>query len=83
MEVSKQKPLRLEELEGTSLNAADAFLAMSEYLSAYLERTRGECPVALVCSDSEVQPNGMTSDPAALSDWRDAVDAVLAKRRNA
>ncbi len=76
--MSQKQPLKLEDLDGITLNASQAFLAMGKFLLAYFNRTNGGGNLATICSDVNVEDDRMSSDPAALSDWLECVSAVLA-----
>lgn len=75
--VSKKQPLKLEDLDNITLNASQAFLAMGKFLRAYFDRTKGAGDIATICSDVEIEGDRMSTDPAALSDWAQAVDEVV------
>jgi hypothetical protein len=77
------RPLKLDDLDGVTLNASDGFLAMGKFLRAYFDRTRGEGAIATICSDVEIESDGSSTDPAALSDWQECVMAVLAEDSSA
>ena len=77
-EGSRKQPLKLEDLDGITLKASEAYLAMDKFLLAYFERTRGTGALATLCTDVELRDDGMSADPAALSDWQECVMAVLA-----
>ena len=62
------------------LTSREALMAMTLYLEAYSDRTKGTAPVVCICGDLDMQPNGVTFDPAALDDWIEAVKAVVAQR---
>jgi hypothetical protein len=78
-EGSRKQPLKLEDLDGITLKASEAFLAMDKFLLAYFERTRGTGALATLRSDVAIEDDRMSSDPAALSDWQKCVMAVLAE----
>lgn len=75
---SEQPQLSLEDLDGVSLTASQAFLAMGKFLDAYCQRTAGEGDIAIICSDVEIEDDRSSKDPAALSDWAECVSKVLA-----
>jgi hypothetical protein len=75
--VPHKQPLKLEDLDGISLRASDAYLAMGRFLRAYFDRTNGKGDLATICSDVEVEQDRMSTDPAALADWEKAVSEVL------
>lgn len=74
------RPLKLMDLENVDLNASDAFLAMGRFLAAYHARTSGEGALATICADIQIEDDGMSVDPAALSDWSESVRAVLQRK---
>jgi hypothetical protein len=52
---------------------------MGMFLRAYFDRTNGSGPLATIVGDVELEDNGTSTDPAALSDWADCVSRVLAE----
>jgi hypothetical protein len=72
-------PMTLAELDRTALTASQAFRAMGKFLAAYFDRTHGEGPVRTLVGDVEIERDGSSTDPAALSDWRRCVMEVLAE----
>ena len=54
---------------------------MWRFLGAYFDRTDGAGHLATICGDVAIERDGLSSDPAALSDWRESVEAVLTERR--
>lgn len=50
---------------------------MAKFLLAYFERTEGAGPVRTLVGDVEIESDGSSTDPAALSDWAKAVNEVL------
>jgi hypothetical protein len=75
--VSDKQPLKLDDLDETTLKSSQGFLAMGRFLRAYFDRTKGTGAIATICSDVEIESNKMSSDQAALSDWVQAVNEVL------
>jgi hypothetical protein len=75
--MSQRRPLKLDDLDEITLNAGQAFLALGLFLRGYADRTKGQGDVATLCSGVEVESDRMSSDPAALSDWVESVQAVL------
>jgi hypothetical protein len=53
---------------------------MAKFLFAYFERTEGEGPVRTLVGDVEIESDGSSTDPAALSDWAQAIEEVLGER---
>lgn len=78
--VSQKQPLKLENLNGVMLTASQGFLAMGGFLLAYFERTNGMGPARTLVGDVEIERDGRSTDPAALSDWAKAVHEVLEER---
>lgn len=58
------------------MKASDAFLAMSRFLSDYSLRLRPETALVTIRSAIEVEKDGMSGDPAALSDWLECLETV-------
>jgi len=54
---------------------------MATFLSAYMKRTRGQGPIRTLVGDIEIESDESSTDPAALSDWKECVKAVLAEGR--
>jgi hypothetical protein len=73
--------LTLPDLDEVTLTASQGFRAMAKFLSAYFERTKGAGPVRTLVGDIEIESDGSSTDPAALEDWRESVNAVLAEDR--
>lgn len=71
--------ITLADLDGTTLTASQGFRAMSKFLLAYYDRTHGEGPMRTLIGDVEIESDGSSTDPAALSDWRQCVAEVLAE----
>jgi hypothetical protein len=77
--MASEKPrLSLDDLDGVSLTAGQAFVAMGKFLDAYCQRTAGEGAIAIICSDVEIEDDGGSKDPAALTDWAECVSKVVA-----
>ncbi len=72
-----KQPTKIADLDGTSLTAAQGFLAMSKFVTAYFQRTRGRGELATLVGDIELERNGTSTDPAAMSDWLECVNQVL------
>lgn len=73
--------MRLSDLDGVTLRASDAFLAMGKFLADYAARLRPETALVTIRSAMEVEQDGMSGDPAALSDWLESIQAVLAEAK--
>jgi hypothetical protein len=77
--MSYSTPLSLADLDGTTLTASQGFRAMSRFLVAYFDRTHGEGAIRTLVGDVELESDGSSTDPAALSDWQACIAAVLAE----
>lgn len=64
------------------LDERQAFEAMRVFLQEFWERNNRDVDLALVLSDIQIEPHGDTHDPAAWSDWLNAVARALAKGGN-
>jgi hypothetical protein len=74
-----RKPVKLADLDDVALSASQGFRALAKFLLAYFDRTRGQGPVRTLVGDVEIETDGSSTDPAALSDWEECVKAVLAE----
>ena len=74
-----QRPVKLGDLDEVTLTASQGFRAMAKFLLGYFERTNGAGPVRTLVGDIELEKDGSSTDPAALSDWRECVTKVLAE----
>jgi hypothetical protein len=74
---SMKEPLRLSDLDDVSLSASQGFRAMAKFLGAFYDRTGGTGRLGTIVGDIEVESNGTSTDPAALSDWAGCVSEVL------
>lgn len=72
--------MKLDDLDGITMTASEAFLAMGEYLMAYAARVSPEAQLATICADVQVEEDRMSRDPAALSDWSKCVQTVLGSK---
>jgi hypothetical protein len=77
--MTSQKPVKLEDLDGMVLTAKSRFRSMEKFLSKYCEQTNGMGAVRTLVGDVEIENDGSSTDPAALSDWQECVSAVLAE----
>jgi hypothetical protein len=75
--ISQKQPLKLDDLDIITLKASEAYLAMGRFLRGYSDRTKGEGDIATLCSGVYIENDRMSSDPAALSDWEQAIHEVL------
>jgi hypothetical protein len=50
---------------------------MAEFLRAYFDRTDGRGALATIVGDVELEADGSSTDPAAISDWAASVRQVL------
>ena len=69
----------LGELDDVALTAGQGFRAMGKFLRAYFDRTGGTGALRTIVGDVELESDGHSTDPAALSDWAECVNAVLAE----
>jgi len=77
---SEKQPLTLDDLDGVSLTAAEAFLALHRFLVAFCGRLNPPSgDLVTIVSDTDIEADKMSSDPAALSDWLHAVNQVLSR----
>jgi hypothetical protein len=74
-----KNPIVLSELDDVTFTASQGFRAMSRFLRDYFDRTEGGGALATIVGDVELESDGSSTDPAALSDWADCVKAVLAE----
>ena len=74
---SAQPPLRLEDLDGVTLRASDAFLAMGRFLGDYSPHLNPQTALVVIRSGIEIEEDHMSADPAALADWLKCVQEVL------
>jgi hypothetical protein len=58
-----------------TLSAREGYLAMIQFLRAYLDRAR-EGSTATLLADVEVDADGLPFDPGMWSDWLAALDVV-------
>ena len=72
--------LTLSDIDGVTLTASQGFRAMAKFLMRILERTEGGVQVRTLVGDVEIESDGSSTDPAALSDWAQAVEEVLGER---
>ena len=67
----------LGEFDMVTLTASQGFRAMGKFLRAYFDRTDGFGALATIVGDVEIESDGSSTDPAALSDWIGCVNDVL------
>jgi hypothetical protein len=72
-------PIKLADLDDVTLTASQDYRAMAKFLAGYFDRPNGMGPVRTLVGDVEVESDGTSTDPAALSDWQECVMAVLAE----
>ena len=77
--MSGQPPMILSDLDDVSLSSSQGFRAMGEFLRAYFDRTGGSGLLATIVGDVELEDNGTSADPAALSDWASCVARILSE----
>jgi hypothetical protein len=81
---SAKQPLNLDDLRGVTLTAAEGFQAMHLFLAAYLARLAPpSADLVTIVSDTEIEADKWSSDPASLSDWLRAVNQVITETGNA
>jgi hypothetical protein len=71
------RPTKIEELEDAPLTAGQGFRAMGKFLAAYFDRTNGRGSLGTLVGDVELESDGTSTDPAAVSDWAACVHEVL------
>ena len=67
----------LGELDGVTLTSSQAFRAMGKFLKVYFDQTHGAGAIRTLFGDVEIESDGSSTDPAALSVWVDCVTVVL------
>lgn len=77
-----KSPLKIDDLEGTTLTAGEAFLAMGKYIADFASRVRPDRALVTLWSGVEIENDGSSGDPAALEDWLKAVQKVLGERKS-
>ena len=77
------QPITLRALDDLPLTASQGFRAMGLFLRSYFDRTHGSGALATIVGDVEIESDGSSTDPAALSDWVSCVNAVLADQVDA
>ena len=71
--------ISLGELDDVTLTSSQGFRAMGKFLKAYFDQTHGAGALRTIVGDVEIESDGSSTDPAALSDWVDCVTIVLAE----
>jgi hypothetical protein len=71
------EPMKISELDDVTLTASQGFRAMGKFLQAYFDRTGGAGELRTIVGDVELESDGSSTDPAALSDWTLYVREVL------
>jgi hypothetical protein len=69
--------MMLSDLDDVVLSSSQGFCAMSKFLRAYFDRTGGNGLLATIVGDVELEADGTSTDPAAISDWANCVAQVL------
>jgi hypothetical protein len=69
----------LDDLDGITLKASDAFRAMGLFVAEFAGRVKPESALATLWADIEVQGDGLPGDPAALEDWLKCIEQVLVR----
>jgi hypothetical protein len=73
-----KRPLTVGQLDDVAITSAQGFRAMGKFLLAYFDRTHGKGELRTIVGDVELE-GGYSTDPAALSDWVNCVNEVLAE----
>lgn len=63
--------------EGPAMTSGEAFLVMDEFILRYAERVAVNDLLTLV-GDTDLERDGMPTDPAAWDDWLDSAKWILA-----
>jgi hypothetical protein len=72
-----ERPTNVSELRPFALTTDQGFRAMGKFLEAFWQRNQGQGHLVTVMGDVRLETDGRTEDPAALTDWATAVNAVL------
>ena len=72
-----ERPRNIHDLNDVSLTSSQGFRAMGRFLAAYFDRTGGQGSLRTIVGDVELEGDGTSTDPAALSDWAASVREVL------
>ena len=59
-----------------TLDEREAYAAMVRFLTAYMDRTAPDYPLAPLVADVAIETDWGPGDPASWSDWLSAVAAV-------
>ncbi len=79
--MTTQGPVKLADMDDVVLTASQGFRAMAKFLQVYSKQTNGMGQVGPLVGDVEIESDGRSTDPAALGDWQESVNAVLAEDR--
>jgi hypothetical protein len=60
---------KLDDLDGITLTASDAFLAMGAFVRDFAGRVEPEYALVTLWAGIEVDADGITGDPASLGEW--------------
>jgi hypothetical protein len=71
------RPTNIQDLDDASMTASQGYRAMAKFLTAFFEQTSGKGRLGTLVDDVELQSDGTSTDPAAISDWSACVRAVL------
>ena len=74
-----ERSVKLADLDDLALTASQGFRAMARFLQVYSKQTNGMGQVGPLVGDVEIEGDGRSTDPAALSDWHECVMGVLAE----
>jgi hypothetical protein len=80
---SSKLPLTLAELETFEITSGQGFRAMARFAMRYFDHGTETGRLRELISDVELEANGTTTDPAALSYWQACVAEVLAEDADA
>jgi hypothetical protein len=75
--MTAERSVKLADLDDVVLTASQGFRALAKFLQVYSKQTKGMGPVGPLVGDVEIEGDGRSTDPAALSDWAEAVNEVL------
>jgi hypothetical protein len=75
--LSDKEPMKLAELDEINLTASQAFLALGQYLLDRSAEMGGEGALPTLTADVRIEGDGMSADPAAISDWAGCVQKIL------
>lgn len=80
--MTMERSVKLADLDDVTLTASQGFRAMARFLRLYSKQTKGRGMVGPLVGDVEIEDDGRSTDPAAIGDWRECVNIVLAEDRD-